>query len=209
MSTLYAAGVARGEEAWLARSSGAWTGWLGRLEIDETDWVVVVSIALFNGAPVREPRRTHYGFVKPSRVRMFEPSRFGNAKVEEYSDRPSAGRIVAMTNTSNAKPSIQPGMVIEELHFAVERDDVEQFLAVEGRVWTGFLQTCEGFLRKEVWLPEDEPGKVVVMIWWNTMAQWKSITPAQCDEVDIQMGEWLRPITYFKAHHIARVTEGS
>jgi uncharacterized protein (TIGR03792 family) len=118
-----------------------------------------------------------------------------------------------MSEMPVVKPSIQsgiqPGMVIEELHFAVEPGEVEQFLDVEGRVWTGFLQTCDGFLRKEVWLPEDEPGKVVVMIWWNTMAQWKRITPAQCDEVDTQMGEWLRPITYFKAHNIARVTEGS
>jgi uncharacterized protein (TIGR03792 family) len=110
---------------------------------------------------------------------------------------------------SAARTTIQSGMVIEELHFAVEPGDVEQFLEVEARIWTGFLQTCDGFIRKETWLPEDEPGKVVVMIWWNTMAQWKSITPEQCDAVDAQMGEWLRPISYFKAHHIARVAEGS
>ena len=120
------------------------------------------------------------------------------------------GRIGAMSDSVASTPTaITPGMVIEELHFTLDPADVEQFLDVEGRVWTGFLKTCDGFLRKETWLPEDEPGKVVVMIWWNTMAQWKSITPEQCDEVDARMGEWLRPISYFKAHHIARVTEGS
>ena len=120
------------------------------------------------------------------------------------------GRIGVMSELVAPAPTpITPGMVIEELHFMLEPAEVEQFLDVEGRIWTGFLQTCDGFLRKETWLPEDEPGKVVVMIWWNTMAQWKSITPEQCDEVDARMGEWLRPILYFKAHHIARVTEGS
>lgn len=102
---------------------------------------------------------------------------------------------------------IQPGMVIEELHFVVEPQDIEKFLEVEGRIWTGFLKTCDGFLRKETWLPQDEPNTVVVMIWWNSMAQWKSITAAQCDEVDARMGEWLRPISYFKAHNIGRVVE--
>ena len=112
------------------------------------------------------------------------------------------------THATNATHGIQPGMVIEELHFAVVPSDVEQFLEVEGRIWTSFLKTCDGFLRKEIWLPEDEQGKVVVMIWWNTMAQWKSITPEQCDEVDARMGDWLRPISYFKAHNVARVCEG-
>ena len=120
------------------------------------------------------------------------------------------GRIGVMSELVAPAPTpITPGMVIEELHFMLDPAEVEQFLDVEGRIWTGFLQTCDGFLRKETWLPEDEPGKVVVMIWWNTMAQWKSITPEQCDEVDARMGEWLRPISYLKAHHIARVTEGS
>jgi uncharacterized protein (TIGR03792 family) len=97
-------------------------------------------------------------------------------------------------------------MVIEELQFAVTEDDREKFLEVEGRVWTGFLQTCVGFLHKETWIPEDDPQRVVVMIWWNTMEEWKSITAAQCDEVDAQMGEWLRPIVVARAHHVVRST---
>jgi uncharacterized protein (TIGR03792 family) len=117
-----------------------------------------------------------------------------------------------VSESVDAKPNdaakIRPGMVIEELHFVVEPQDIEEFLEVEGRIWTGFLQSCDGFLRKETWLPEDEPNTVVVMIWWNTMAQWKSITAAQCEEVDARMGEWLRPISYAKAHNIARVVEG-
>jgi uncharacterized protein (TIGR03792 family) len=104
--------------------------------------------------------------------------------------------------------SVEPGMVIEELHFLVEPHEQHEFLAVEGRVWTGFLQTCDGFIRKETWVTDDEPNRVVVMIWWNTMAQWKSITAEQCDVVDLEMGEWLRPIAFARAHHIRHVVEG-
>jgi uncharacterized protein (TIGR03792 family) len=95
-------------------------------------------------------------------------------------------------------------MVIEELQFMVDPNERDRFLEIEGRVWTGFLQTCDGFVRKEVWVPELDPGRVVVMIWWNTMEQWKSITAQQCDEVDARMGEWLRPIDVARAYYVVR-----
>jgi uncharacterized protein (TIGR03792 family) len=116
-----------------------------------------------------------------------------------------------MTRGASSVPptsAVCEGMVIEELHFVVEPEDHEQFLEVEGRVWTGFLQTCDGFIRKETWVPDDDPRRVVVMIWWNTMAQWKSITAEQCDEVDERMGDWLRPIDFARAHTIRRIAEG-
>jgi uncharacterized protein (TIGR03792 family) len=185
---------------------------LGRASLDgallgvaTVGWIVVSSMGLLNDAPVKETRTTDYGFVSERTfgtiVVIWLLTAVGGV---------SGGRIGRMSESAaSTTTAITPGMVIEELHFTLEPSDVEQFLDVEGRVWTGFLKTCDGFLRKETWLPEDEPGKVVVMIWWNTMAQWKSITSEQCDEVDAQMGEWLRPISYFKAHHIARVSEGS
>jgi uncharacterized protein (TIGR03792 family) len=95
-------------------------------------------------------------------------------------------------------------MVIEELHFLVAPEERDQFLTVEGQVWTGFLKTCAGFVRKEVWVPEDEPGRVIAMIWWNSMEEWKSITPQQCEEVDQKMGEWLRPVAFARAHSVIR-----
>jgi uncharacterized protein (TIGR03792 family) len=95
-------------------------------------------------------------------------------------------------------------VVIEELQFVVSAEDRDRFLDVEGRVWTAFLQTCEGFVRKEVWVPEDDDGRVVVIIWWETMELWKQITMEQCDEVDALMGEWLRPIDVARAHRIVR-----
>jgi uncharacterized protein (TIGR03792 family) len=95
-------------------------------------------------------------------------------------------------------------MVIEELQFEVDPADREDFLQVEEKIWTGFLSGCDGFVRKEVWIPEDDPARVIVIIWWNTMEQWKSITMEQCDEVDVLMGEWLRPVSVARAYRIVR-----
>jgi uncharacterized protein (TIGR03792 family) len=95
-------------------------------------------------------------------------------------------------------------MVIEELRFAVEPGDRAGFLAVEEQVWTEFLRTVPGFLRKEVWVPSDHSSSVVVMIWWESMEHWKAVTPEQCAEVDARMGTWLREITRAVAYDVVR-----
>ena len=97
-------------------------------------------------------------------------------------------------------------MVIEELHFHCEPDERDRFIEAEGLIWTRFLQTCDGFVRKELWLPEDDPGLVVVMIWWASMALWKAISAEQCAEVDARMGDWVRPVVFARAHLLARAT---
>jgi uncharacterized protein (TIGR03792 family) len=97
-------------------------------------------------------------------------------------------------------------MVIEELQFVVTAADREEFLDVEARVWTTFLQSCDGFIHKEVWLPEDDDNRVIAMIWWNTLEQWKRITVEECDAVDREMGEWFRPVDVFRTHVVARTS---
>jgi uncharacterized protein (TIGR03792 family) len=97
-------------------------------------------------------------------------------------------------------------MVIEELQFVVDPAEREEFLVHEAAVWTEFLKTCDGFVNKEVWFPEDDDGRVIVMIWWNTLEEWKRITPEQCDEVDKRMGEWLRPFDIARTHYVNRST---
>ena len=99
-------------------------------------------------------------------------------------------------------------MVIEELHFIVAAADQADFLRIEHEVWTGFLQTCDGFVAKETWIPTDDPERIVVMIWWNSMDEWKSITEAMCDAVDSRMEEWLRPVAFFRAHDVVRSVGG-
>ena len=83
-------------------------------------------------------------------------------------------------------------MIVEELTLHVEDGDVEAFLDADARVWTAFLSRQPGFVRKEVWLPDDRPGVVVIMVWWQNRELWKAITEEQVAAVDAEMGEWFR-----------------
>ena len=80
-------------------------------------------------------------------------------------------------------------MVIEELTLTMPASRVETFLVRDDEVWTPFLARQPGFCGKEVWLPSDRPGTVVFIIRWETLEQWKAITPAQVRTVDAAMGE--------------------
>jgi uncharacterized protein (TIGR03792 family) len=79
--------------------------------------------------------------------------------------------------------------VIEELTLTMPPERVAAYLERDALVWTPFLQSCDGFLGKETWLPDDRPDTVVLIIRWASMEQWKRITPSQVDEVDRAMGE--------------------
>ena len=79
--------------------------------------------------------------------------------------------------------------IIEELTLTMQPERVDAYLERDARVWTPFLESCDGFLGKETWLPDDRPGTVVLIIRWASMEQWKRITPDQVDEVDREMGE--------------------
>lgn len=68
---------------------------------------------------------------------------------------------------------------------------ITAYLERDAEVWTPFLESCDGFLGKETWLPDDRPGTVVLIIRWASMDQWKRITPEHVDEVDREMGELL------------------
>jgi uncharacterized protein (TIGR03792 family) len=85
--------------------------------------------------------------------------------------------------------------VIEMLRFEVSVSDREEWLAVERRVWTGFLRTVPGFQRKEIWLDAEDPDAVTAVIWWESIEQWTAVTAEQCAAADREMGEWLRPCT--------------
>lgn len=80
-------------------------------------------------------------------------------------------------------------MVIEELTVTMPAERVDAYLARDAEIWTPFLETCDGYLGKETWLPSDRPGTVVLIIRWASMEQWKSITPDEVDTVDELMGD--------------------
>lgn len=84
------------------------------------------------------------------------------------------------------------GVHVEELAVEVAPEDLSGYLARDAEVWTAFLAGRPGFVRKEVWLPVDRPGVVVIQIWWRTREDWKAITPEQVAEVDARMGPYRR-----------------
>lgn len=81
-------------------------------------------------------------------------------------------------------------MVVEFLTFAVDDGALDEWLEVEERVWSRYLETVPGFIRKEVW--QSGPGVVHAVIWWESREHWKAVTPDQVAEVDERMGSWHR-----------------
>ena len=80
-------------------------------------------------------------------------------------------------------------MVIELLTFEIRPHVRNAWLDADEKVWTAFLETCDGFVRKEVWIVPDRPDEVTVAIWWRSMAQWKSIDSEAVARVDARMGD--------------------
>jgi uncharacterized protein (TIGR03792 family) len=81
--------------------------------------------------------------------------------------------------------------VIEELTLTMPTDRIAAYLERDAEVWTPYLESCNGFLGKETWLPDDRPDTVVLVIRWASIEQWKSITPEQVEDVDRAMGDLL------------------
>ncbi len=86
-------------------------------------------------------------------------------------------------------------MVIEMLTFAVSAADRPEWLEVEEQTWSRFLEQQSGFVRKEMWVEQDDPDHVHAVIWWETMEQWKAIGREAVAAIDDSMGEWFRPAT--------------
>ena len=86
-------------------------------------------------------------------------------------------------------------MVVEMLTFEVAPSERDAWLSVEEQVWSRFLEAQPGFVRKEMWVSSDNPVSVHAVIWWESLEQWKAITPAQVADVDARMGEWFRDAT--------------
>ncbi|MDH3753106.1 MAG: TIGR03792 family protein [Acidimicrobiia bacterium] len=86
-------------------------------------------------------------------------------------------------------------MVIELLTFTVSPVDRAQWLEVEERTWSRFLESQDGFVRKEMWVSAADESQVHAVIWWASLAQWKAIGPDAVRAVDDRMGEWFREPT--------------
>jgi uncharacterized protein (TIGR03792 family) len=84
-------------------------------------------------------------------------------------------------------------VVVEFLTFTVPPAELTEWLEIEERHWSRFLERQDGFVRKEMWRGEGD--KVHAVIWWESMEQWQSIPAAALDEVVAAMGPAERTAT--------------
>ena len=83
-------------------------------------------------------------------------------------------------------------MVVEFLTFRVEPAERDEWLEVEARTWSRFLEQQPGFVRKEIWLSADDPTAVHAVIHWRDRESWKAIPDSELAAVDAEMGHWVR-----------------
>lgn len=86
-------------------------------------------------------------------------------------------------------------MVVEWLTFVVDRSEARAWLTIEEAVWSRFLERQPGFVRKQMWVEQEDLDRIHAVIWWNSMEEWKRIGPEVVAEVDRQMGDHLRDCT--------------
>ncbi len=86
-------------------------------------------------------------------------------------------------------------MVIEFLTFDVNAEEREEWLAVEEQTWSRFLERQAGFVSKQIWSEQGNPGQVHAMICWTDEASWHAIPTDEMEAVDQSMGLWFRACT--------------
>lgn len=90
-------------------------------------------------------------------------------------------------------------MIVELLTFTVPPGELDEWLEVEERHWSRFLERQAGFVRKEMWRGVDVDGaepadgeRVHAAIWWRSVENWKSIPADELDAVVAAMGPFER-----------------
>lgn len=86
-------------------------------------------------------------------------------------------------------------MVIEFLTFPVTESERAQWMEVEERTWSRFLEQQPGFVRKQLWVERGRPDEICAMIVWADDESWFSIPADKLAEVDAAMGPWWRDCT--------------
>ena len=80
------------------------------------------------------------------------------------------------------------GSVLEFLESNIWCRDVQTFLDADSKIWTHFLSSQPGFIRKEVMTNPRDPAAanctVTQAILWESRELWKSIDPKQLADVD-------------------------
>lgn len=80
-------------------------------------------------------------------------------------------------------------MVIECLRFKVVPESREYFVQMDEEIWTPALAQNPGFLGKEVWINPDNLTEVMIIIRWESMAAWDSISAETLQHVEARFNE--------------------
>ena len=94
-------------------------------------------------------------------------------------------------------------MVIEFLTFEVDPAERDQWMAVEERHWSRYLESRPGFAGKEMWVDDHDPGRVHAVIRWDTLQDWQAVPSSDVAAVDEAMGQWFRPAS-MRAFRVVR-----
>jgi uncharacterized protein (TIGR03792 family) len=86
-------------------------------------------------------------------------------------------------------------VVIEFLTFRIPVAERAEWMQVDERTWSRFLERQPGFVRKQIWVDVDDPDHIYVMVEWESLEQWKSIPHDELAAVDEEMGHWMREPT--------------
>lgn len=84
-------------------------------------------------------------------------------------------------------------VVVEWLTFEVSPGEQDEWLSIDDAVWSRFLEGCDGFVRKQMWIEEGDPAKVHAVIWWEDRNKWRQISDETVRMVDLKMGRFWRP----------------
>jgi len=91
-------------------------------------------------------------------------------------------------------------MIVEFLTFTVPPAELDEWMQVEERHWSRFLEQQPGFVRKEMWRgtvvegaeSPAGPDQVHAVIWWRSEAEWKAIPADELQRVVEAMGPYER-----------------
>lgn len=82
-------------------------------------------------------------------------------------------------------------VVVEWLTFEIPTNERDEWMRIEESVWSRFLETCDGFLRKQMWVEEGDETHVHAVIWWESRAHWLAVSDEVVKQVDTEMGaQW-------------------
>lgn len=99
--------------------------------------------------------------------------------------------------------------VVEVLRFNMDPSNIDEFLELENQIWTAYLEKQKGFIGKDVWIGETDPGEIRVLVYWNSTEEWKAVPVEELIDVDKKFKEHFgKPFNFeeeFDENHQIRI----